>query len=32
MIARPNAPRENPDFDPRLVVEVGPALTPSMRI
>lgn len=29
---RQNAPRENPDFDPRLVVEVGPALTPTMRI
>ncbi|HEX7883576.1 MAG TPA: hypothetical protein VF499_12660 [Afipia sp.] len=29
---RPNAPRENPDFDPRLVVEVGPGLTPGMRI
>jgi hypothetical protein len=32
MFPRPNAPRENPDFDPRLVVEVGPALTPTMRI
>jgi predicted phosphodiesterase len=28
----PNAPRENPDFDPRLVVEVGPSLTPLMRM
>jgi hypothetical protein len=28
----PNAPRENPDFDPRLVVEVGVDLTPGMRI
>jgi hypothetical protein len=32
MMPRLNAPRENPDFDPSLVVEVGPALTPSMRI
>jgi Icc-related predicted phosphoesterase len=32
IIPRLNSPRENPDFDPRLVVEVGPALTPSMRI
>lgn len=29
---RPNAPRENHDFDPRLVVEVGMDLTPTMRI
>ncbi len=29
---RPDAPRENPDFDERLVVEVGPSLTPGMRI
>nr|WP_233286984.1 metallophosphoesterase [Bradyrhizobium oropedii] len=31
-MSRPNAPRENPHFDPRLVVEVGPSLTPVMRI
>lgn len=28
----PNSPRENPDFDPSLVVEVGPYLTPGMKI
>jgi hypothetical protein len=32
MSFHPNAPRENPDFDPRLVVEVEPNLTPTMRI
>ncbi len=29
---KPDAPRENPDFDPKLVVEVGPSLTPKMGI
>ncbi|MGM4916234.1 metallophosphoesterase family protein [Tardiphaga sp. 813_E8_N1_3] len=28
----PNAPRENPDFDPHLAIEVGVDLTPAMRI
>ncbi|MEH2512250.1 putative phosphodiesterase [Nitrobacteraceae bacterium AZCC 1564] len=28
---RPNAPRENEDFNPRLVVEVGPDLTPKLE-
>lgn len=27
-----NAPRENPDFNPRLVVEVGPSMALGMRI
>lgn len=30
-VFRPDAPRENPDFDPRFVIEVGHDLTPKMR-
>jgi hypothetical protein len=28
----PNAPRENPDFDPNLVIEVGRDLTPTWSL